>query len=98
MVKMPVCGEAWLATTASSADTSCISTALHAQEEPSSQQSCSQSPAHCQHARPKLPISPRLTIRRLKGRDPLRSFGKGGKKRKGGKNNPENRSKRGGKN
>ena len=63
MVKMPICGGAWLAKTASSADTSCISTALHAQEEPSSQQSCSQCPVHCQHARPKLPISPRLTVR-----------------------------------
>ena len=35
MVKVPICGEAWLATTASSADTFCISAALHAQEEPS---------------------------------------------------------------
>ena len=60
---MPVCGQASLARTASSADTSCISAALHAQEEPWSQQSGSESPVHCQHARPKLPISPRLTIR-----------------------------------
>ena len=57
--------EAWLATTASPADSPCVSAALHAQEEPASQQACSLSPADSQHVGPKSLILLRLTTRLL---------------------------------
>ena len=49
--KLPIYGEAWRATTAFTADHSCISAALHARED---QLACSQSSGHGQHARLKF--------------------------------------------